>query len=315
MMRAISISPHTGRLYRCCGEAIFWGCSVTDDVSFFSRFTLKFAEITAAGVATAVSGYLIAHVGGLLSAPAVTPVALPVAVQTAPMWSTVTGSLRAQPIAPVSADAGEERLAPLPDIRSSTTPPERPVANAPQAAPPPPHKTVTADTGAAEAKPHEMESIEAKVRAALAKADANRPAPHDVPSHQTDVAVRTPAVEAQPRSIAAPPASIASAPRAEAVPPPAPPVAAQSVPPLTTVDIQSLPVAGVAITPSPAGEDTAQESVQASVQASAQENTDASHHGLFSDLFAPFKKLPHLLRNDPPEPADQAPRPPMPVGQ
>lgn len=284
---------------------------MTDDVSFFSRFTVKFAEITAAGVATAVSGYLIAHVGGLLSAPAVTPVALPVAVQTAPMWSTVTGSLRVQPVPSVAADAGEERLAPQPDIRSPAVQPERPIVNVTPAAPPPPHKAVTADTGAAEAKPHEMESIEAKVRAALAKADANRPAPHDVPSHQADVAVRTPAVEAQPRSIAAPSASMASAPRAEAVPPPAPPVAAQSVPPLTTVDIQSRPIAGVAIAPSPSGEDTAQESVQAS----AQETTDASHHGLFSDLFAPFKKLPHLLRDDPPEPADQAPRPPMPVGQ
>jgi hypothetical protein len=304
-------------LYRCCGEAIFWGCSVTDDVSFFSRFTVKFAEITAAGVATAVSGYLIAHLGGLLSVPAVTPVALPVTVQTAPMWGTVTGSLRAQPVPSVSADAGDERLAPQPDIRSSTTPPERPVVNVTPAAPPPPHKTVTADTGAAEAKPHEMESIEAKVRAALAKADANRPAPHDGPSHQADVAVRTPSVEAQPRASDAATASIPAAPRAaDAMPKttqsaPAQPAAAQSAPPLTTVDIQSRPIAGVAVTPSPAGEDTAQETVQAS----AQETTDASHHGLFPDLFAPFKKLPHLLRNDPPEPADQAPRPPMPVGQ
>lgn len=285
---------------------------MTDDVSFFSRFTVKFAEITAAGIATAVSGYLIAHVGGLLSAPAVTPVALPAAVQTAPMWSSVTGSLRAPPVPPVSADAGEERLAPQPDVRSPVQP-ERPVVNATQAAPL--RKTVTADTGAAEAKPHEMESIEAKVRAALAKADANRPAPHAVSSHQTDspadVAARLSAVEAQPRSIEPPTASIATAPRAaEAVPQPAPPVAAQAGP-LTTVDIQSRPIAGVAIAPSPSGEDTA----QVSVQASAQENTEASHHGLFPDLFAPFKKLPHLLRDDPPEPADQAPRPPMPVGQ
>jgi hypothetical protein len=310
-MRAISISPHTGRLYPCCGEAIFWGCSVTDDVSFFSRFTVKFAEITAAGVATAVSGYLIAHVGGLLSSPAVTPVALPAAVQTAPIWSSVTGSLRAQPVPPVSADAGEERLAPQPDVRSPAVQPERPVVNATQAAPPPLRKTVTADTGAAEAKPREMESIEAKVRAALAKADANRPAPHDVPSHQADVAARPPAVEAQPRLIEAPTASIATAPRAaEAAPQPASPIAAQPAP-LTTVDIQSRPVAGVAIAPSPSDQNTAQESVQAS----AQDNTDASHHGLFPDLFAPFKKLPHLLRDDPPEPADQAPRPPMPVGQ
>ena len=33
----------------------------SDNVSYFSRFFLKFVEIIAAGLATAVSGYLIAH--------------------------------------------------------------------------------------------------------------------------------------------------------------------------------------------------------------------------------------------------------------
>jgi hypothetical protein len=297
--------------------------SVSDEVSFFSRFTVKFAEISAAGVATAISGFLIAHVAGIFSAPAVTPVALPATMQAAPnvggassvsaisSMSGVYGSLRAPPVA---ADAGAQHVAPERDVRSPITQPERPVANATTAAPPPPRKPVTADTAAAEDKPRETESIEAKVRAALANADANRPAPRTMPSHQADVAARPPAAEAQRRPSDAPTASIAAAPRAaDAAPTPiqpaaAPPAMAQPAS-LTSVDIQSRPVAGTAIAPSD------QDSTQESVQASNQENTDASHHGLFPDLFAPFRKLPHLLRDDPPVPADQAPRPPMPVGQ
>ena len=301
--------------------------SVSDEVSFFSRFTVKFAEISAAGVATAISGFLIAHVAGIFSAPAVTPVALPAAVQATPYVSGASsvsaissmsgtyGSLRAPPVSPVAADAGAQHVAPERDVHSPITQPERPVANATAAAPPPPRKTVTTDTAAVEDKPRETESIEAKVRAALANADANRPAPRTVPSHQADVAARPPAAEAQRRPSDAATAPIAAAPRAaDAAPTPiqpaaAPPAMAQPAP-LTSVDIQSRPVAGTAIAPSPSDQDSTQESVQASNQ-----DTDASHHGLFPDLFAPFRKLPHLLRDDPPVPADQAPRPPMPVGQ
>ena len=38
--------------------------SVPDDHSYFPRFLLKFVEIIAAGLATAASGYLIAHLSG-----------------------------------------------------------------------------------------------------------------------------------------------------------------------------------------------------------------------------------------------------------
>ena len=44
--------------------------------SHFSRFFLKFVEIIAAGLATAVSGYLIAHLSGVLSSPGPAPVAV-----------------------------------------------------------------------------------------------------------------------------------------------------------------------------------------------------------------------------------------------
>ena len=67
---------------------------MADEASYLSRFTLKFAEIMAAGVATAVSGYLIAHLGGFLSttAPAPTPAAVEVAprVVAVPKAETVS---------------------------------------------------------------------------------------------------------------------------------------------------------------------------------------------------------------------------------
>src|SRR5262249_36599330 len=56
--------------------------SASDDASYFSRFLLKFVEIIAAGLATAVSGYLIAHLTGVLSSPAPSPA--PAVVQGAP---------------------------------------------------------------------------------------------------------------------------------------------------------------------------------------------------------------------------------------
>jgi len=68
-----------------------------DNVSYFSRFFLKFVEIIAAGLATAVSGYLIAHLIGVLSSPGPAPGAS--VIQAAPSASTVS-SPPAQAIAP-----------------------------------------------------------------------------------------------------------------------------------------------------------------------------------------------------------------------
>jgi hypothetical protein len=46
---------------------------MSGEVSVFSRFVVKFVEIIAAGLATAASGYLIAHLSGALSSPAPVP--------------------------------------------------------------------------------------------------------------------------------------------------------------------------------------------------------------------------------------------------
>ena len=40
--------------------------SASDNTPYLSRFFLKFIEIIAAGLATAVTGYLIAHLSGAL---------------------------------------------------------------------------------------------------------------------------------------------------------------------------------------------------------------------------------------------------------
>jgi len=37
---------------------------MSGEVSYFSRFFVKFVEIIAAGVASAISAYLLAHFGG-----------------------------------------------------------------------------------------------------------------------------------------------------------------------------------------------------------------------------------------------------------
>jgi hypothetical protein len=65
-----------------------------DNVSYFSRFFLKFVEIIAAGLATAVSAYLIAHLTGVLSSPGPAPGAT--VIQVPP-------SARTQAIAPTAA--------------------------------------------------------------------------------------------------------------------------------------------------------------------------------------------------------------------
>src|SRR5260370_34003895 len=93
------------------------GFLMSGEVSYFSRFFVKFVEIIAAGLASAISAYLLAHFGGLLlSSP--TPASAPTltAVQVGPTASVVAERLRAQPTPPVAAAAvNEQRPAPQQD--------------------------------------------------------------------------------------------------------------------------------------------------------------------------------------------------------
>jgi hypothetical protein len=299
--------------------------SVPDNkASYFSRFTMKLIEIVAAGVATAVSGYMVAHLGGYWSAPA------PAAVQVAPSMSAVSKSPRIQPALPVSADAGEQRPAPAPEVTSSTPPAARTTVNAGPAAAA--RKHAAPDATAAEAKPRDKddkESIEARVRAALANADANRsPPPGVVQPRPADGVASTGAIAAAPRAADVTPqprpadgiagtGAVAAAPRAadgtpqpqpqpQQQPPQQPPpqAPAAQADPLATVEIKSRPIADVAAVPA---------------QASVQENVPEE-----KGLFSVFKRIPDLLRGDAPAPpappvpaptAAAAPRPPLPVGE
>ena len=65
---------------------------MSGESSYFSRFFVKFVEVSAAGLASAICAYLLAHFGGLLPAPAPAT-----AVQVGPTASETPESRRAQP--------------------------------------------------------------------------------------------------------------------------------------------------------------------------------------------------------------------------
>jgi hypothetical protein len=368
---------------------------VPDGVSYFSRFTVKFIEISAAGVATAVSGYLIAHVSGFLSSPAPPPI-LPApnagevtvnrpappsagattvnnpAAPSLPVQSASPGQ-PAPPAPPVSTEANETHAAPAQEVATPAKPPARPTVSAAPArkrgardtgtaeskpsepaekprdaaqakprepaekphdtAETKPHEPAEKPRDTAETKPHEpaekprdtaeskpvgdgkprdWESVEARVRAALANAAANRPATADAPPRQADVPQPPPAVTVQPPPAAAvqprttDDPSVANAAAAPNAASPEPPVAAAVPPapskpePLPAVEIKSRPVADVEAVPP--------------TQAAAAP-AEAETQGEPTDLVSAIRKLPEILRNDKPVPAGEAPRPPMPVGQ
>ena len=149
---------------------------MSGEVSYFSRFFVKFVEIVAAGLASAVSAYLLAHFGGvLLSSP--TPASAPVA----PIASEVAESRRAQPAPPAVAAApvNERRTVPQKD----TDAPAAQLApnGGKEAKTLPLRKHTKTDTSVAEKEPRGQKSVEVLTRAALANIDANRPAPVDAP--------------------------------------------------------------------------------------------------------------------------------------
>ncbi len=265
------------------------------EVSFFSRFTVKLVEVVGAGIATAVSVYLIAHLSGYLSSPPPTPAAVQIAPSAGVSSAAeVSKSPNVQPTSPVSVDVNEQRPAPRQDVTPPNSQPARTTVSATQAAPP--RKHAVTDAAAAESKLRDAESVEVQVRAALAKVDANRPAPLDVPPHQADVSPGPPAIGAQPRPLDGTSGAGAVTPRAADLRPQPVQQAPVQTDPLAVVEIKSRPIADVAASPPPQ-------------PAPPEEEDDKS-------LFSAIKKITSLLRPDPPAPpAGEAPRPPMPVGE
>jgi hypothetical protein len=279
---------------------------VPGETSFISRFTLKFVEIVAAGVATAVSGYIVAHLSGFFPGPAPTAVQVPT-LQAAPSMNAAVGNPNAQPATPVSVDTDAQRLTPEPDLKAAAIPRAR--ATADVAPPLPARKPVAAETNAPETKPHDAaeakprspESFEAQVRAALAKGESAKPV-SVVPSHQAaippNVFHASPAAEGEPRQTDAATGAIGVTPRAADAAPQQAPVLAE---PPAAVQVKSLPVAGVDSAPAP--------------EPAPQAQAEAQPTG--NDFFSAIKHIPDFLSPDshPQVPADKAPRPPMPVGQ
>ena len=300
--------------------------------SYLSRFFVKFVEVSAAGLATAISAYALAHFGGLLSSSP-TPASAPAqtAVQVGPTASEVAGSLRGEPAPPAAAAAvNKQNPAPQQNTDAPVAQPARKAVKDAKALPPRQHTKT--DTSVAEKEPRGQKSAEALARAALANVDANRPAPNDarIEPGLTDtpsapVEVHPPQANVQPRHadvgppqpVVVPPhaAGIETAPHAADVQvqpvetspatganlqPHSPDVRSSPVAP---VDIQRRPVTGA--DPPPPRTDPPLE-----IGAPQQPPTADQDKGVFSAL----KRIPDLLRPDPPAPTGETPRPPMPVG-
>ena len=254
---------------------------MSGDVSVFSRFFVKFAEIIAAGLATAVSGYLIAHLSGALSSPVPEParaVIAPAPDVSPPVQppSSISGDLNEQHTAAKNEQhtAAKEAVSPPPQLT-------RPVNTGKTA---PPRKHTETATSVAESK-RDQESLVARVRDALANVDAGRTGLPTVPA-RIDLRVDPASPAPQPPSSA----NISRGAATGAAPPGNVELgsfpARQTQPnPLIAVEIQPRPVAEPSTAPS--GE---------------------TETGIISGLE-------RMLRHDPLAGSEEAPRPPLPVGQ
>ena len=272
------------------------------EVSYFSRFFAKFVEIIAAGLASTITAYLLAHFGGLLL------YATPASAPVAPIASEVAESRRAQPIPVVAAAPVNERR---------TVPQKDTDAPAAQLAPNggkeaktlPLRKHTKTDTSVAEKEPRGQKSVEVLTRAALANIDANRPAPVDAPIGPglNDTHARVDGI--RPRQASVPPRQAEVGPRPVDVPPsPAAINAAQPAVDAQPQPVQPRPAAGTNLQP---GSPEVRASVDPQPSSAAPQPAPADQD---EDVFSALKRIPDLLRPDPPTATGEAPRPPMPVG-
>jgi hypothetical protein len=241
-----------------------------DNVSYFSRFFLKFVEIIAAGLATAVSAYLIAHLTGVLSSPGPAPGATVIQVPPSARTQAIAPTAASTSSTPIPVNTNDQRVAPG---RTIELPPPQPARKTVNATKPEPARKHTDNTPSTAAAPSDQ-SFESQVRAALTNVDANRTDPREVSPHQ-------PPAVAQPQSGTNTPSTVA---------PVAAPASQQSqieFNPPVPVEITSRPVVDAQSAPATsAGQDTG--------------------------VLSPLERM---LRQDPLAGDEQAPRPPLPVGQ
>jgi hypothetical protein len=256
------------------------GISILNEDSYLSRFLAKFVEIIAAGLATAISAYLIAHLGGSLSASRVMPAAV-ATVPAAPGNLDAPKSLAARSIGPVTAAADDPRPASQSATEAAPAQPARKTAKAAPSGPMPAAKEVRGSTGAVRGE----RSAEALARAALANLDAERSPADESLRRVASASSSAPTVPVEVRT------RPAEAPTRQAeMPPPAPVEAA--LPRITTVDL-----------PPPS----------TSPPESAAPQPASAAAGEADGLLSVPKRILHLLRPGTQSLAGEAPRPPMPV--
>ena len=257
---------------------------MSGEVSYFSRFFVKFVEIIAAGLASAICAYLLAHFGGAPSPP--TPASAP-ASAAVPVGPTGTGVV-GQPTPPSAAaadehpatqrDAPEAKLAHKAGKDGKTLPPRK----------------QKVDTTATK-EPGSEKSAEALVRDALA-----RRAPADVPTPGLTDTRSVPVDNLPPRQAIVPPLQPDVEPRPVEVPRRP---AVEVVPYPADVPLQSVRPALSAPPRSPP-------STSPSLETAAPQPVPADHE---KDVFSPLTRIPNLLRPEPPAANGDPPRPPMPI--
>jgi hypothetical protein len=191
----------------------------------------------------------------------------------------------------------------------------------------PPRKQTKTDTNVAEKEPRGQKSAEALARAAVANVDANRPAPNDALIEPGLADTRPAPVDVQAHEGNMPPRQADVGPQPVAVPPralPASPADVQPQPVETSPaiganlqprspDVRPSPVAPVDIQPRPVtAADPLPPRADPPLEISAPQPPPTADQD--KGVFSAVKRIPDLLRPDPPAPTGETPRPPMPVG-
>jgi hypothetical protein len=163
-------------------------------------------------------------------------------------------------------------------------------------------------TSVAEKGPRGQKSVEVLTRAALANIDADRPPPVDAPIGPglNDTRARVDAI--QPRQASVPPHQADVVPRPVDLPPRAAAInAAQPAADTQPQPVQPRPAIGTNLQPrSP----NVRATVDPQPSGAAPQPSPADQD---KDVFSALKRIPDLLRPEPPMPIGEAPRPPMPV--
>jgi ribonuclease E len=324
---------------------------VADKGSYFSRLFVKFAEILAAAVATAISGYLVAHLNGYLPAQlsslfpsrAPAPVAVQSALGNVGVSKVAPASLPAPPAPSSTADTAEQRVSPQQDAGAAAGQSVKRSARAAslhkhgkgeaakeankeankEAAKEATKAETTATTTTTDSKARESEddeSVAERVRAALANVDANRPAPAEPPRRGDMPGPAATGVPLRPVDMS-PSVAPQPVPQASLQPLPIQSVPAQTAPvqsaPAQSAPIQSAPIQSAPVQAAPLQQADPLTTVEIKSRPVATVDTPAPVQPPpppeeRSVLSALKHILPDFRRSSTP---DEAPRPPAPIGE